>query len=48
MPESTTIGNSRPLAAWIVMIRTESTSVSGSTDSATREPSELCAAAHAR
>ena len=39
MPDTIVIGNSRPLAAWIVMIRTASSSVSGSTASATRAPS---------
>ena len=36
MPDRITIGNSSPLAAWIVITRTASASVSGSTASATR------------
>ena len=42
------IGNSRPLAAWIVMMRTASSSVSGSTDSATRDPSTVCCSTQCR
>ena len=38
----------RPLAPWIVMIRTASSSVSGSTVSTTRAPSVPCRVAHAR
>ena len=47
-PETITIGNSRPLAAWMVITRTASTSVSGSTASATRAWSSACRAAQAR
>jgi hypothetical protein len=39
MPERMTIGNSRPFAAWIVITRTASASVSGNTASATRDAS---------
>ena len=48
MPLTTAIGNSRPLAAWIVMIRTASSSDSGSTASATRLPSLLWRPTHWR
>ena len=48
VPEHTTIGNSRPLAPWIVMMRTASSSVSGSTVSTTRAPSVPCSVAQAR
>ena len=42
MPETIVIGNSSPLALWIVMMRTASSSVSGRIDSATRAPSAVC------
>ena len=48
VPEQITIGNSRPLAPWIVRMRTASSSVSGSTASTTRAPSVPCSSAHAR
>ena len=41
-PETMVIGNSRPLAAWMVMIRTASSSVSGRIASSTRAPSAVC------
>jgi hypothetical protein len=39
-PVSTTTGNSRPLAAWTVMIRTADSSPSGTGTSVTRAPSD--------
>ena len=48
MPLRMVMGNSRPLAAWMVMIRTASSSDSGSTASATRLPSLLWRATHWR
>jgi len=48
MPLSTVTGNSSPLAACTVMIRTALASVSGSAASTTREVSAPCWAAHAR
>ena len=48
MPDTIVTGNSRPFAAWTVMMRTASSSVSGSTASDTRLPSAVCWRIHAR
>ena len=48
MPDTIVIGNSRPFAAWMVMMRTASSSVSGSTASATRAPSAVWCSTHCR
>ena len=48
MPDTIVIGNSRPLAAWMVMMRTASSSVSGRTASATRAPSGVCSSTQCR
>ena len=48
MPDTIVIGNSRPLAPWMVRMRTASSSVSGSTVSTTRAPSLPWRSAQAR
>ena len=46
MPVSTTTGNSSPLAAWMVITRTDSSSDSGTGDSVTRAPSAIWFSTH--
>ncbi len=48
MPDTIVMGNCRPFAPWMVMMLTASSSVSGSTVSATRALSDACRRAHSR
>ena len=47
-PDTMVMGNSKPLAACTVMMRTTSWSVSGNTVSATKRPSSPCSRVHNR